>query len=723
MDTNDNNNNDNSNIVGGNTNDAQISRNLERTQLQQNNTVAPSSGSVTSLTSSQALPERDFKRRPVYRLSVNLINTYKNINKKYYEQRVQSTPSSLPPSNRSGVNNFGYDDKNYDYIVQKGENFAGRYILKSVIGKGSFGQVVEAHDTEKDQDVAIKIIKSKRPFKVQAQTEINLLTEMRQKNGPERWQIVCFLAHFEFRNHVCLVFEMLSYNLYEVLRHTKFQGVSFVLLRKLSKQINAALAFLSSAPGMMDIIHCDLKPENILLKNPGRSGIRLIDFGSSCYRTETQYTYIQSRFYRSPEVLFGLPYDQKIDMWSYACVLVEMHTGEPLFGGTEPLDQVCKIVDVLGMPPASMLERSPVKTRQKFFFRLEVNNTAKDDEDGDKSSGSSSSSGSSIPSECDTTCVCYNDDKTVAFYLKRFSPPIHGSSRSDRDTTPNKRSLADILCAETGGPSNASRAPEQHTPEAYKVFIDFILKMLVYEPSERIGPWEARIHPFHGEDQAFGLHQYFQHLRDLDMYQYTTNGTYCDITEQAFIRDLKDSGLISSISKSVDPETFNVGGYEGEYEKLMEKFRKENEAKLIDAAMQNQSQPSRGRSRSQDEKGTMRSSSAPSTHGYSKESLTNLSTDRSAPNASINTTSATTHTAHESAVDDGCSMTVKVARTSIVAAGIKGEEQSSEMDTNASLAVTGAVVGAGNGADTNLNDNIDDSATDAETSMDVADAD
>ena len=105
------------------------------------------------------------------------------------------------------------------------------------------------------------------------------------------------------------------------------------------------------------------------------------------------------------------------------------------------------------------------------------------------------------------------------------------------------------------------------------------------------------------------------------------------------------------------------------------------------------------------------------------DDLTNLSTDRSAPNASIDTTSATTHTAHESAVDDGCSMTVKVARTSIVAAGIKGEEQSSEMDTNASLAVTGAVVGAGNGADTNLNDNIDDSATDAETSMDVADAD
>lgn len=46
------------------------------------------------------------------------------------------------------------------------------------------------------------------------------------------------------------------------------------------------------------------------------------------------YQYIQSRFYRSPEVLLGIPYDLAIDMWSLGCILVEMHTGEPLFSGT-----------------------------------------------------------------------------------------------------------------------------------------------------------------------------------------------------------------------------------------------------------------------------------------------------------------------------------------------------------------------------------------------------
>lgn len=52
------------------------------------------------------------------------------------------------------------------------------------------------------------------------------------------------------------------------------------------------------------------------------------------------YQYIQSRFYRSPEVLLGMPYDLAIDMWSLGCILVEMHTGEPLFSGANEVSSV-----------------------------------------------------------------------------------------------------------------------------------------------------------------------------------------------------------------------------------------------------------------------------------------------------------------------------------------------------------------------------------------------
>lgn len=86
--------------------------------------------------------------------------------------------------------------------------------------------------------------------------------------------------HFMFRNHLCLVFEMLSYNLYDLLRNTNFRGVSLNLTRKFAQQLCTALLFLATPE--LSIIHCDLKPENILLCNPKRSAIKIVDFGSSC---------------------------------------------------------------------------------------------------------------------------------------------------------------------------------------------------------------------------------------------------------------------------------------------------------------------------------------------------------------------------------------------------------------------------------------------------------
>ena len=86
--------------------------------------------------------------------------------------------------------------------------------------------------------------------------------------------------HFMYRNHLCLVFELLSYNLYDLLRNTNFRGVSLNLTRKFAQQMCTALLYLSTPE--LNIIHCDLKPENILLCNPKRSAIKIVDFGSSC---------------------------------------------------------------------------------------------------------------------------------------------------------------------------------------------------------------------------------------------------------------------------------------------------------------------------------------------------------------------------------------------------------------------------------------------------------
>lgn len=180
----------------------------------------------------------------------------------------------------AGGHNEGYDDANHDYIVRPGEVWQDRYEIKALLGKGSFGQVAEAYDRVTKEQIAIKIIKNKTAFRNQAKIEINLLEEMNSQDADDSYHVVRMLRHFEHRKHLCIVFELLSYNLYDLIRNTNFRGVSLNLIRKFGQQICHSLMFLTSPE--VNIIHCDLKPENILLKNPRRTAIKIIDFGSSC---------------------------------------------------------------------------------------------------------------------------------------------------------------------------------------------------------------------------------------------------------------------------------------------------------------------------------------------------------------------------------------------------------------------------------------------------------
>ena len=92
---------------------------------------------------------------------------------------------------------------------------------------------------------------------------------------------------------------------------------------------------------------------------------QVIDFGSSCYENHRVYTYIQSRFYRAPEVILGLRYGLPIDMWSLGCILAELHLGYPLLPGEDESDQLACMIELLGMPPPRLIEQSK---RAKMFF-------------------------------------------------------------------------------------------------------------------------------------------------------------------------------------------------------------------------------------------------------------------------------------------------------------------------------------------------------------------
>ncbi|CAG9321914.1 unnamed protein product [Blepharisma stoltei] len=261
---------------------------------------------------------------------------------------------------RVGPNN-GFDDDRGDYKISLGDHICYRYEVNQQLGKGSFGQVFKAYDHKDKEFVAMKIIRNKSRFHQQGVVEVKVLKALKDHDSQDRYNVVHIKDFFIFRKHLCITFELLSINLYDFIKSNHFHGLSLPLIRRFAYQILQCLK-LSHRLG---IIHCDLKPENILLRQSNKSSLKVIDFGSSCYEDQKLYTYIQSRFYRAPEIMLGIPYTTGIDMWSFGCILVELYTGYPLFPGESELEQLQCIMEVKGIPPYSILQQS---TRSKLFF-------------------------------------------------------------------------------------------------------------------------------------------------------------------------------------------------------------------------------------------------------------------------------------------------------------------------------------------------------------------
>ncbi|XP_042039274.1 shaggy-related protein kinase eta-like [Salvia splendens] len=221
------------------------------------------------------------------------------------------------------------------------------YMAERVVGTGSFGIVFQAKCIETGETVAIKKVLQDRRYK---NRELQLMRTMDHPN-------VVSLKHCFFSTtsqnelFLNLVMEYVPESMFRVLKHYSDANhkMPLIYVKLYTYQIFRGLAYMHSVAG---VCHRDLKPQNVLV-DPATHQVKICDFGSAkvLVRGEANISYICSRFYRAPELIFGATeYTTSIDIWSAGCVLAELLLGQPLFPGENAVGQLVEVIKVLGTP-------------------------------------------------------------------------------------------------------------------------------------------------------------------------------------------------------------------------------------------------------------------------------------------------------------------------------------------------------------------------------------
>eukprot|EP00439_Symbiodinium_sp_Y106_P013765 s6919_g1.t5 len=217
-----------------------------------------------------------------------------------------------------------------------------RYEVHGRLGDGTFGRVLAAKDLQTGESVAVKVGKGGDEFCEQAAEEVEILQHIQHSHPARESFCVKFLDSFlEPPKHFCLVFERLGISLRDFLKRSSGCGLFVEDLRRIAQQLLQGLAGLHTA----GILHTDLKCRNVMLnderhcaaphpRDPGKEvlrpqdcSIRIVDFGSAIQQDETFRGRACTRQFRSPEVALGLPWDEKLDIWSAGCIIAMLYTG------------------------------------------------------------------------------------------------------------------------------------------------------------------------------------------------------------------------------------------------------------------------------------------------------------------------------------------------------------------------------------------------------------
>ncbi|SCZ99021.1 BZ3500_MvSof-1268-A1-R1_Chr3-1g05769 [Microbotryum saponariae] len=386
-------------------------------------------------------------------------------------------------------------DKDGHFIIVPGNKIIDAhtqvsYTIDRSLGQGTFGKVVAAKSSATNEMVAVKVIRAIPKYREAAKVEINVLKRLafsdphnQHADAAYNSQCIHMLSSFDFRDHTCIVSELLSVSVFDFLKDNGYAPFPFSHVQSFARQLLKSVDYVHKE----HFIHTDLKPENILLEeraakcidnpfNPKHktrrilknSKIRLIDFGSATKQTEYHATVVSTRHYRAPEIILGLDWSFPCDVWSIGCILVEFVTGEALFQTHENLEHLAMMERVFGKMPPALAVSALNKEKKNMQSSREKNKVAPD-----VSNWLVEASGASRG----TYRVNFPTAAT-AKQSKRFVEGMRSLERTVKDA-----------CAYAYDDVATNKAPLVE-------FIDLLRQLLQWDPAHRIEVKDALKHPF-----------------------------------------------------------------------------------------------------------------------------------------------------------------------------------------------------------------------------------
>ncbi|EDO15427.1 hypothetical protein Kpol_1027p1, partial [Vanderwaltozyma polyspora DSM 70294] len=330
----------------------------------------------------------DYSSHPIKR-RLSSITKYHRLH-----HHTSSSTSASSSSHSSSRNESHFQtDKDGHYVYKANDIFCdGRFIVKELLGQGTFGKVLKCKDNlDSGNLVAVKVIKAIERYREAAKTELRILQTIHDNDPLGNYQCILLNECFDYKNHICLVTNLYGKSIYDFMCSNAIARFPGSQVQAIARQLIRSVCFLHD----LGIIHTDLKPENILLvddshyiskqlpkeklsslslrrKNASNGGIhkilvnpeiKIIDFGSAIFYNEYHPPIISTRHYRAPEIILGLGWSYPCDVWSIACVLVELVTGESLYPIHENLEHLAMMQRING-------QQLPKKIVEKMFYKV-----------------------------------------------------------------------------------------------------------------------------------------------------------------------------------------------------------------------------------------------------------------------------------------------------------------------------------------------------------------